>query len=572
MSSSYLQRKKNIRTTVSFKSIMVMVGSSLLFCLLLLGIPASAPAKARWNQTTSSTVRNRAFIVSQNERGEFVCREATSEERQRAAARSGGGPTRVIYSGAPRRKDLPAGTQLWISDEAAGLPLQVSVGLRIVLHGTTQLEQNQAAKNAFIVAANRWEAIISTPITVVIDVDFGTTFFGQPFDPGVIGATGMSFATGPYSDLRQRLIDRASTSVEQQLYNALPLTAVPVEFNGNNSNATSAELSVPNARALGIVPDIPDPNLVPLGQGDAGIGFNSAFQFDFSPDDGISSGQTDFDSVASHEIGHALGFISDSGDAASPVTVWDLFRFRPATASLATFATAARVMSIGGSQIFFGNQTSTFATLELELSTGGLDPAPGDGDGRQSSHWKDDALFSTRPYIGVMDPTLLSGIRRTISENDIMAIDLFGYSIGAPAPVRPPNDNFVNATVLQNNSGTLNGSSVSATREAGEPSHAGFTGDKSVWYSWLSPINGQMTIDTIGSNYDTTLAVYTGNAVNQLVHIASNDDIVNGQNKASRVQFNITAGTTYRIAVDGWTDTHANSYSDAHTNSNSSVS
>lgn len=333
---------------------------------------------------------------------------------------------------------------------------------------------------------------------------------------------------------------------------------MPVEFNGNPTTVTTAEISAPNARALGIVADISDPNLVPLGQGDAGIGFNSAFQFDFNPDDGISSSLTDFDSVASHEIGHALGFISDSGDAASPITVWDLFRFRPAAASLATFATALRVMSLGGSQVFFSNQTSTFATLELSLSTGGPDPGPSDGDGRQSSHWKDDALFSTRPYIGVMDPTLGRGIRRTISENDVMAIDLFGYSIGGPAPVRPPNDNFVNGIVLQNNSGTLTGSNVSATREAGEPNHAGFTGDKSVWYSWLSPVNGQITIDTIGSNFDTTLAVYTGAAVNQLTNIAANDDIVNGTNTASRVQFNITAGTNYRIAVDGWNGEYGN--------------
>ena len=47
--------------------------------------------------------------------------------------------------------------------------------------------------------------------------------------------------------------------------------------------------------------------------------------------------------------------------------------------------------------------------------------------------------------------------RRTISENDIMAMDLFGYSIGAPAPVRPPNDNFVNANGSTEYSGTLTG-------------------------------------------------------------------------------------------------------------------
>ena len=558
MSSSYHRRRKAIRT-VSCKAMTVRLGSGLLLCLLLLLIPGSAPAQSRWNAATDGVVRNQAFIVSQNERGEIACREATSEERRLTAARSGGGPMQVIYSGAPRRKDLPYGSELWTSDEAPGLTLHVSAGLRIVLHGTSQLEQNQTAKNAFIVAANRWEAIISTPITVVIDVDFGPTFFGTAYpDSSILGATGLAAVTGPYSDLRQRLINGASTAAEQQLYNALPATAVPVEFNGTTTAVTSVELSLPNARALGIVPDISNPDSVPLGQGDAGIGFNSAHQFDFNPDDGISTGVTDFDSVASHEIGHALGFVSDAGDAASPIAVWDLFRFRPSSVNLGTFATAPRVMAIGGSQVFFGNQTSTFATLELTLSTGGSSPGSGDGDGRQSSHWKDDSLLSTRPYIGVMDPTLASGLRRTISENDILAIDLFGYSIGAPVPVRPPNDNFVNGIVLQNNSGTLTGTNTSATREAGEPNHAGFTGDKSVWYSWLSPVNGQITIDTIGSNFDTTLAVYTGAALNQLVNIAANDDIVNGQNKASRVQFNITAGTNYRIAVDGWNGEYGN--------------
>ena len=62
-----------------------------------------------------------------------------------------------------------------------GTPLLPSAGIRIVLHGTQQLQNNPTARDAFIVAANRWEALISTPITVVIDVDFGTTFFGTAF-------------------------------------------------------------------------------------------------------------------------------------------------------------------------------------------------------------------------------------------------------------------------------------------------------------------------------------------------------------------------------------------------------
>src|SRR6185503_8287361 len=160
-----------------------------------------------------------------------------------------------------------------------------------------------------------------------------------------------------------------------------------------------------------------------------------------------TANQTDFDSVATHEIGHALGFVSNSGASAgsSTVTVWDLFRFRPSAVTLATFATTPRVMSIGGSQSFFSNQLSTFATLELPLSTGGPNPGPGSGDGRQSSHWSDDSLTSTRQYIGIMDPTINDGLRRTFSENDLNAIDHFGYTLGGPPIVRPPNDNFADA-------------------------------------------------------------------------------------------------------------------------------
>jgi hypothetical protein len=50
------------------------------------------------------------------------------------------------------------------------------------------------------------------------------------------------------------------------------------------------------------------------------------------------------------------------------------------------------------------------------------------------------------------------------------------------------------------------------------------------------------------------LAVYTGGSVNSLTEIASNDDIfINGSlSRQSRVVFNSSQGTTYRIAVDGY--------------------
>ena len=62
-----------------------------------------------------------------------------------------------------------------------------------------------------------------------------------------------------------------------------------------------------------------------------------------------------------------------------------------------------------------------------------------------------------------------------------------------------------------------------------------------------------MTLDTIGSSFDTLLASYTGTAVNALTAISggSNDD-GSGIGQASRVSFAVTAGRTYQFAVDGY--------------------
>src|SRR4051794_16631908 len=116
-------------------------------------------------------------------------------------------------------------------------------------------------------------------------------------------------------------------------------------------------------------------------------------------------------------------------------------------------------------------------------------------------------------------------------------------------PQRPANDNFANAQTISGANATVSGTNVNATKESGEPDHAGITGGKSVWYKWTPQASGTTTIDTAGSNFDTLLAVYTGGAVNSLTEVASNDDADGGLQ--SKVSFTANAGTTYRIAVDG---------------------
>lgn len=113
------------------------------------------------------------------------------------------------------------------------------------------------------------------------------------------------------------------------------------------------------------------------------------------------------------------------------------------------------------------------------------------------------------------------------------------------------NDYFGAAQVLPGASGAVSGSNVGATKETGEPAHAGNAGGASLWYSWTAPASGTVDFSTAGSSFDTLLAAYTGSTVGALTPVASNDDAgpVKG---ASDMTFTATAGTTYRIAVDGY--------------------
>jgi len=122
---------------------------------------------------------------------------------------------------------------------------------------------------------------------------------------------------------------------------------------------------------------------------------------------------------------------------------------------------------------------------------------------------------------------------------------------GAVRAAAPANDDFANAVVLGSGGGTVTADNSEATKEAGEPDHAGDQGGKSVWYTWTPGFGGTASIDTDGSSFDTLLAVYTGASVSSLTTVASNDDI-DESGGVSRVCFTANPGMTYAIAVDGY--------------------
>ena len=136
----------------------------------------------------------------------------------------------------------------------------------------------------------------------------------------------------------------------------------------------------------------------------------------------------------------------------------------------------------------------------------------------------------------------------TVTDTDGDASTSGSYFTVVPSPA---NDNFVNATPVTGASVALTGTNVGATKEVGEPNHANNIGGSSVWYVWTAPSTHVVSINTVGSDFDTLLAVYTGTAVNALTQVAANDDN-GGPEGASGVIFNAVAGTVYHIAIDGY--------------------
>jgi hypothetical protein len=132
----------------------------------------------------------------------------------------------------------------------------------------------------------------------------------------------------------------------------------------------------------------------------------------------------------------------------------------------------------------------------------------------------------------------------------------YRINIAEAAGVRPRNDDFSFPQWVTDTGGSVKGMNGAATRESGEPDHLpvdGSLGEKTVWYSWMAPSSGKVTMNTCNSSFDTALAAYTGSAVGSLNRVAGGDNgcgIVG--NYGSKVTFNAVAGTNYRIAVAGY--------------------
>jgi hypothetical protein len=115
----------------------------------------------------------------------------------------------------------------------------------------------------------------------------------------------------------------------------------------------------------------------------------------------------------------------------------------------------------------------------------------------------------------------------------------------------PLNDDFASATVLNEQvlwngvySAGASGFSWNATKEPGEPLHAGGPGGASVWYAWTAPSSDDYVLG-VCARYEALFGFYTGNSVDSLSNVAS------PRAGCGQIIFTANVGTTYRIAVDG---------------------
>jgi len=285
----------------------------------------------------------------------------------------------------------------------------------------------QFAMDGFAAAANRWSSVLADNITVNVQVGF------VPLGQFIIGQAGSDFREYSYTDTRAALGSHGVSAADGSSYGALQTGASYNRLiNHTSDNPNGANSAVPyvttmnrvgmttaNAKVLGL--------LAPSTSLDAIIRFNSTFGFDFDPGNGITGGQFDFLGAATHELGHALGFVSGVDDVDQLGGTLTAESFSSNLIDLFRFSADSLAAGMGYTDLSADNRAKFFSV------DGGMTQGPlfsnGNlyGDGRQASHWKD---FMG---LGIMDPTAFPGELMAMTDNDLLAFDVLGYTL-VPEP------------------------------------------------------------------------------------------------------------------------------------------
>lgn len=151
----------------------------------------------------------------------------------------------------------------------------------------------------------------------------------------------------------------------------------------------------------------------------------------------------------------------------------------------------------------------------------------------------------------ILDPFQL----RDAGSYSVVVNDATGNLVTPPVKVAPEAtalpfaDAFAQRGLITSATGFGVGTNSLASREPNEPLHASRRGGKSIWVTYRPPGTGTLTLSTAGSTFDTLLAVYTGDQLDQLTLVGANDDGAAGF--ASELKLPVQGGSNYAIALDG---------------------
>ncbi|MCK7590874.1 CUB domain-containing protein [Subsaxibacter sp. CAU 1640] len=126
------------------------------------------------------------------------------------------------------------------------------------------------------------------------------------------------------------------------------------------------------------------------------------------------------------------------------------------------------------------------------------------------------------------------------------------YVLNVTEFIPPANDLCANATSISVG-GTASGATTTASTTGAPTSSCNsvsMNASPGVWHTVTPSSNMMLKINTVGSDFDTRLAIYSGSC-GALSCVTANDNGPTGVTPQSEVVFNATAGTTYRVYVTG---------------------
>jgi M6 family metalloprotease-like protein len=181
-----------------------------------------------------------------------------------------------------------------------------------------------------------------------------------------------------------------------------------------------------------------------------------------------------------------------------------------------------------------------------------------EADANRSPFGQGDAFLGSAAFSDTSNPNSRlydgssSGIRAANFSSacaPAMSVDL---SVGSVVPGLA-NDAFGSALAIGALPFTQTLDTTGATVEAGEPAPSCAMIGKTAWFRFTPAQNVRLRADTVGSNFDTVLAVHRGNALGALAETACADDIdFAAGNLRSSVEFDAVAGQTYHVQVGGF--------------------